>query len=192
MAKDKPFPSLAGQLLIALPGLDADDAFHESVILVCDHNAQGALGICINKPGELTLKSLFHGMDIDCLPPSAAIQKTTWGGPLMPERGFVLHHPVEKWQSGTAVTAQIGLATSRDIIEAIGQGDGPPDYCVALGYCGWSAGQLEEELKQNVWLVVAADTTVVFKTPLAERWQAAGQLLGIEMTLMSSEQVGNA
>ena len=114
-----------------------------------------------------------------------------FGGPVQTDRGFVLHRPLGNWQSTLAVTDDIGLTTSKDVLEALGRGAGPKDVFVSLGYAGWSAGQLEHEIAQNAWLTVEADAAVVFDTPVAERLPAAVRLLGIDLSRLS-DAVGHA
>lgn len=179
-------PSLRNHFLIAMPGL-ADPNFSHTVTYICDHNDEGALGIVINRPMELTLGEVLEHMEIqhsDHVDPSVAVYL---GGPVQSERGFLLHTPVGAWSSSLCVTDDIALTTSRDILTSIAHGEGPRDYLLALGYAGWGAGQLEHEIAQNAWLSGPADTQILFKMATDERWAAAAGLLGVDLNLLTSE-----
>jgi putative transcriptional regulator len=182
-----PESSLKNHFLIAMPGLD-DPNFSRTVTFICDHDENGAMGIIINRPSELHLADVLEHMGIDNHTSSAHEQIVYLGGPVQEERGFVLHSPREGgWKSSIAVTDEIGITTSRDILEAMANDRGPDKSLVALGYAGWGAGQLENEIKENAWLSGPADTTVLFDLPPAQRWAAAARILGVDMTLMSSD-----
>ncbi len=179
-------PSLRNHFLIAMPTL-ADPNFSHTVTYICEHNEEGALGIVINRPMDLTLGEVLDHMEIQ---PSEHVDVTTpvyVGGPVQSERGFVLHTPAGAWNSSLSVTDDIALTTSRDVITAVAHGEGPRKYLLALGYAGWGAGQLEHEISQNAWLSGPADNRILFELPVEERWEAAAALLGVDLNLLSSE-----
>lgn len=171
--------SLANHLLIAMPALD-DPNFHRAVALVCQHDEQGAMGLVINRIADYTLGELLAQMAI--VPGDLALGEAgvVAGGPVQPERGFVLHDDPRAWNSTLRLGPSLAVTTSRDILDAMARGDGPANALVALGYAGWGAGQLEAELAQNSWLTVPADDAILFRTPLAERWLAATRGLGFD------------
>jgi putative transcriptional regulator len=182
-----PASSLKNHFLIAMPGLD-DPNFSRTVTYICDHDEHGAMGIVINRPSELSLADVLEHMGIDSHAPTASEQIVYIGGPVQEERGFVLHTPQgDDWKSSIAVTDDIGITTSRDILEAMANEQGPAKTLVALGYAGWGAGQLENEIKENAWLSGPADAAVLFDLPAAQRWAAAARIIGVDMTLMSSD-----
>ena len=179
-------PSLRNHFLIAMPTL-ADPNFAHTVTYICEHNEDGALGIVINRPMDLTLGEVLDHMEIQ---PSDKVDVQVpvfVGGPVQPERGFVLHTPAGAWNSSLSVTDDIALTTSRDVITAVAHGEGPREYLLALGYAGWGAGQLEHEISQNAWLSGPADSHILFEVPVEERWGAAAALLGVDLNLLSSE-----
>jgi len=176
--------------LIAMPAM-ADPNFAHTLTYVCEHNEDGALGIVVNRPTEMTLSSLFDQIEIPL--PDAEIRNAPvhFGGPVQIDRGFVLHRPLGNWQSTLAITDDLGLTTSKDVLEALARGEGPRDVLVSLGYAGWSAGQLEQEISQNAWLTVPADPDVMFDLPADRRLPAAMKLLGIDFSRLSDD-VGHA
>jgi len=176
--------------LIAMPGM-VDPNFAHTLTYVCEHNADGALGIVVNKPIDMTLSTLFEQIEIDLGDAQLSDAHVHFGGPVQIDRGFVLHRPLGNWQSTLAISDDLGLTTSKDVLEAVGRGQGPRDVFVSLGYAGWSAGQLEQEIAQNAWLTVAADPDVVFETPADARLSAALKLLGIDFSRLS-EGMGHA
>ncbi|MEW6646712.1 MAG: YqgE/AlgH family protein [Pseudomonadota bacterium] len=178
--------SLRNHFLIAMPQL-ADPNFSHTVTYICEHNAEGALGIVINRPLDLTLGEVLQHMQIEPGERVDTAAPVFSGGPVQTERGFVLHRPVGAWTSTLPVTADIALTTSRDIMNAIGHGEGPQQFLLALGYAGWGAGQLEQEITQNAWLSGPADPAILFDLPVEERWGAAAALIGVDLTLLSSE-----
>jgi len=182
--------NLTHHFLIAMPGM-ADPNFAHTLTFVCEHSPDGALGVVVNRPIEMTFASLFDQIDVP--QPARAIKDrpVMFGGPVQADRGFVLHRPLGNWQSTLAVSDDIGLTTSKDILEAVSRGEGPKNLLVTLGYAGWSAGQLERELAANAWLTVAADPDVVFETPVEGRLPAAMRLLGIDPSMLS-ESAGHA
>ena len=181
---------LTNQFLIAMPSM-GDPNFTRTVTYVCAHNAEGALGIVINRPMEVELDEVFSQMDIQCNLPDANHMTIYDGGPVHQDRGFILHSPANDWESTMHVTNDIAVSTSRDILEAIGNGSGPEECLVALGYAGWGAGQLEAEMSQNAWLSGPAQSEIIFRIPAKERWMRAAAALGVDLTSMSDD-VGHA
>jgi len=176
--------NLTHHFLIAMPAM-MDPHFANSLTYVCEHNPEGALGIVVNKPIDMTLSTLFEQIDIPLEARLLVDAPVHFGGPVQIDRGFVLHRPIGNWQSTLAVNDAVGLTTSKDVLEAAGRGEGPKDMFVSLGYAGWSAGQLEMELAQNAWLTVEADPDVLFDLPAERRLSAAARLLGIDMSRLS-------
>ena len=182
--------NLTHHFLIAMPAM-TDPNFANTLTYVCEHNPEGALGIVVNRRTDMTLSTLFEQIRIPLDDTDLRERPVHFGGPVQVDRGFVLHRPLGNWQSTLAVTDDIGLTTSKDVLEAVGRGEGPRDVLVSLGYAGWSAGQLEQELAQNAWLTVEADPGVVFELPVEERLPAAVRLLGIDISRLSDD-VGHA
>ena len=187
--------NLTNQFLIAMPGM-ADDQFARTVIYLCEHSKNGALGLVINRPTDITLKSLFEKVELTLDREELAGQPVFFGGPVQTERGFVLHEKTgteESPYTSTLAIARGGLemTTSKDVLEALANGAGPKRLMITLGYSGWSAGQLEEEIGRNGWLTVDADPKVIFDTPVEERYQRALSLLGFD-PLMLSQEAGHA
>ena len=178
--------SLTNQLLIAMPGM-LDPNFSTTVTLICEHNAEGALGIVINRPTTLKLGGLFEQLAVDDPDPGAAGSPVLAGGPVGTERGFVLHGPERSYENTLAVSDSICLTLSRDIIDAMATGEGPDQSLVALGYAGWEAGQLEDEMLANAWLNVPATPEIVFDLPFEDRWDSAARTLGIDIARMSPD-----
>jgi putative transcriptional regulator len=181
---------LTHHFLIAMPGT-ADPHFAGTLTYVCEHNSDGALGIVVNRPTDMTMGALFKQINIDLESHDLAERPVMFGGPVQTDRGFVLHRPIGKWQSSLAVREGVSLTTSRDILEAFAAGDGPPEMIVSLGYAGWTAGQLEQEMASNAWLSVQADPQILFDAPFGERVDRALALLGIELGSLS-EEAGHA
>jgi putative transcriptional regulator len=175
---------LANRLLIALPAL-TDPHFARSVTLVCQHDEEGAMGVVVNRPSEYTLGDVLQQMGIESRDDALNSQVVLSGGPVHPERGFVLHDGGEGWDSTMAVSDSLYITTSRDILEAMAGGSGPANAIVALGCAGWGAGQLEQELTEDSWLTVPMDPGLLFDTPLAARWQAAAGSIGVDMTQLA-------
>jgi putative transcriptional regulator len=169
-----------------MPGM-ADPNFSTTVTLVCEHNDDGALGIVINRPTTLKLGGLFEQLSVEDAESNVADKPVMSGGPVGIERGFVLHGPEHSYESTLEVSNEICLTLSRDIIDAMASGKGPERALVALGYAGWGAGQLEEEMLANSWLHVPATPEIVFETPFAERWNSAARTLGIDISAMPSD-----
>src|SRR5512142_623958 len=176
--------NLKRHFLIAMPAM-ADPHFANALTYVCEHNEEGALGIVVNKPIDMTLSSLFEQIEIPLDDASLREAPVHFGGPVQVDRGFVLHRPLGNWQSTLPISDDLGLTTSKDVLEAVGRGEGPKDMFISLGYAGWSAGQLEHELAQNAWLTVEADPDVLFDLPAERRLPAAVRLLGIDISRLS-------
>lgn len=157
----------------------ADPYFAKTLTLICEHSDKGAIGVVVNKPIDLTLASLFGEINIAL--EDAVLRETNvlFGGPVLMDRGFVLHQPLGEWSSTLKIDDELGLTTSKDILEAIAAGTGPSRVLVTLGYAGWGPGQLEDEVARNGWLSVDANADVVFTLPPAERLSAAMALLGL-------------
>ena len=184
------YSNLTNQFLIAMPALD-DPNFQQTVTYLCDHNDEGAMGLVINRPMDLEFAELLSFLKIDDSRIRHPYIPIYQGGPVQTERGFVLHEDIGQWEATMAVTENIGLTLSQDIIEAIAHGGGPERFLIALGYAGWGAGQLENELAANTWLNGNADPGIIFDTPIEQRWTASAQLLGVELKNLSSD-VGHA
>jgi putative transcriptional regulator len=176
--------NLTQHFLIAMPSM-ADPHFAKSLTYVCEHNEQGALGVVVNRPIEMNLHSLLEQVSIAPEKEEFKSVAVHFGGPVQVDRGFVLHTPVGDWQATLAVNSDIGLTTSKDILEAVARGEGPRQMLVTLGYAGWAPGQLEHELAQNAWLTVQAKSEVIFDLPAEERLNAAMRLLGIDFAKLS-------
>ena len=175
------------QFLVAMPGM-GDGHFSRSVAYVCQHNEEGALGIVINRPSDMLLGDIMGQMDIEVKSEVAKNCSVFYGGPVQPERGFVIHATSgHHWESTLRVTDSISLTTSRDILESIGQGNGPDTFLIALGYCGWGEGQVEQEMIENSWLSVPSQTDILFNVPSARRWEAAANQIGIDINLLPSQ-----
>ncbi len=182
--------NLTHHFLIAMPNM-ADPHFSRTLTYVCEHNDQGALGVVVNRPIDMTLQSLFERLSLSLSQREIASAPIYFGGPVQTDRGFVLHEPAGNWQSTLRVRDAIGLTTSKDVLEAVGRGDGPHRILVTLGYAGWSPGQLEHELSQNAWLTVEARDAIIFDLPAEERLPAAMELLGLDFARLS-EDAGHA
>jgi putative transcriptional regulator len=177
--------SLSGQLLVAMPSM-LDPSFSGSVIYLCEHSSKGAMGLIVNRPTDLSVRELLGKVDLKVTSSFYEGFPVMFGGPVAGERGFVLHTGERVWGSSLLIAPDIHLTTSKDILEALAQGQAPENCLVTLGYAGWGEGQLEEELAQNAWLNVPAHLDVLFKLPLAERFASAYGLLGIDPMHVSS------
>jgi putative transcriptional regulator len=186
--------SLAGQLLVAMPSM-ADPNFEHTVTFVCEHSPSGALGLTINRPMTMELGAVFDQLELERKPGNLADQRVLRGGPVQTERGFILHEPQlakdPTWEATTEVAPSIFVTTSQDILSDMAAGTGPHRALMALGYAGWGAGQLDEEIRQNAWLTVPASAELVFDTPFEQRWRAAAISIGIDPATLSS-QAGHA
>ena len=191
--------NLTNHFLIAMPALE-DGMFTRSVVYVCEHSNRGALGLVINKPSDIKLAALFDKVDLPLRRPDLSESIVFQGGPVQMERGFVLHEPVfaepdkpqeSLYASTLTIPGGLEMTTSRDVLEALSSGAGPRKVLVSLGYSAWGEGQLETELSENSWLTVDADQSVIFDTPVEQRYDRALALLGLEAWMISS-QAGHA
>ncbi len=187
--------NLTHHFLIAMPGLE-DESFARSVVYLCEHSERGALGLIINKPTDITLKGLFDKVDLSLRREDLTKEPVFQGGPVQTERGFVLHEPMlmDKGETGESAYAStmtipggLEMTTSKDVLEALSTGAGPRRVLITLGYSSWGEGQLESELAENAWLTVAADLSVIFDTPVPERYDRALSLLGLQAWMLSPE-----
>ncbi|RZI41668.1 YqgE/AlgH family protein [Herbaspirillum sp. HC18] len=182
--------NLADHFLIAMPSM-LDPVFGGTVVYLCEHNEDGALGVIINKATDMTMDVLFERIELsleieaDRLPVDN--KPVMFGGPVQVERGFVLHSPHGSYSSMMKVTDDVALTTSKDVLEAAAIGNGPPRMLVSLGCAGWSAGQLEDEIARNGWLTVRADPSIIFDMPIELRFDAAMKLLGIDPMMLTGE-----
>jgi putative transcriptional regulator len=182
--------SLRNHFLLAMPSL-SEGIFSQSITYICEHGESGAMGIVINQPLELSLEEIFEHLEISANNDFSSVPVMA-GGPVQIDHGFVLHRNCDKsWEASLKITPEITLTTSRDILRAIANGAGPQEHLIALGYAGWTPGQLEFELAENSWLTLPADGDIIFKTPYAQRLSAAAAVLGIDMNLISG-QAGHA
>ena len=187
--------NLTHHFLIAMPGL-SDDSFSRSVVYLCEHSERGALGLIINKPSDMSLRSLFEKVELPLTRPDLESSIVFQGGPVHTERGFVLHEPMLKmtetdgetvYASTLCVPGGLEMTTSKDVLEALSIGAGPKRVLSSLGYSAWGEGQLESELAENSWLTVGADMAVIFDTPVELRYERAMKLLGLEPWMLSNE-----
>ena len=195
MSSDSAPINLTHHFLIAMPGLE-DESFARSVVYLCEHSERGALGLIINKPTDITLKGLFDKVDLSLRREDLTKEPVFQGGPVQTERGFVLHEPMlmDKGDTDESVYAStmtipggLEMTTSKDVLEALSTGAGPRRVLITLGYSSWGEGQLESELAENAWLTVAADLSVIFDTPVPERYDRALSLLGLQAWMLSPE-----
>jgi putative transcriptional regulator len=178
--------SLTNHFIIAMPGL-MDENFNQAVTFICEHDDNGTFGIIINRESEISLDDVMQQMKIPYHPDKANLEPVFTGGPVQANRGFVLHRPIGNWESSLIVNDSVALTTSRDILEAIADNKGPDDNIITLGYAGWGPGQLEQEMADNTWLSCPADEQIIFNTPVEKRWQAAANLIGVDLQLMSND-----
>ena len=184
---------LTNQFLIAMPGM-GDDTFSGAVVYLCEHTEKGALGLVINKPIDIKLRNLFEKVELSLDRPDRADlaeQPVYFGGPVQTERGFVLHEKLgdegSHYNSTLSIPGGLAMTTSKDVLEALAEGAGPRRVLITLGYSGWQAGQLEDELGRNGWLTVDADPAVIFETPIEKRYERALSLLGFDPRMLSQE-----
>ena len=182
--------NLTDHFLIAMPAMD-DPYFSKSLIYIAEHNDQGALGIIVNRPINMTLATLFEKIEVPFESHELANLPVFFGGPVQTDRGFVLHRPVGAWQSTLAVNQEVGLTISRDVLQAVARDGEPHEIMVSLGYSGWGAGQLEGELAQNAWLTVPAEPSILFSLPCEERLPSVMEMLGIDFINLAG-QAGHA
>ena len=181
--------NFTGHLLIAMPNL-TDPYFAKSVTLICAHNQEGAMGVVINRPTDMTYGVLFEKISLSLKIQSLSTRAVLYGGPVQPERGFVLHQQVGEWDSSITIIDDIAVTTSKDILNAVAEGSGPEKLLVSLGYAGWTAGQLEQEIAQNAWLSVkpkdqATLCKLLFETAHEDQLNAAMALLGFDPSMLS-------
>src|SRR3954468_19731199 len=193
MSSDSAPMNLTHHFLIAMPGLE-DQVFNRSVVYLCEHSAKGALGLVINKPTDINLKNLFDKVDLPLGRQDLAAPPVLQGGPVQTERGFVLHEAVHAegadanesvYASTMTIEGGLEMTTSKDVLEAIATGAGPRKVLVTLGYWAWGDGQLESELAENSWLTVGADASVIFDTPIDQRYDKALSLLGLQAWMLT-------
>lgn len=179
---------LQNHFLIAMPALQ-QDIFYRAVVYVCAHSDDGAMGIIVNHPiMEVKISEVLEQMNIPLKNPHHGEQPVLLGGPVSPERGFIIHRPNNgEWQATLLTSDDVGVTSSKDILQALGEGKGPSDIVVALGYAGWDPGQLEEELLKNYWLSVEADPKIIFDIPFHRRWRQAAASLGVDITQIQSD-----
>lgn len=185
---------LTNQFLIAMPGM-ADETFAGAVVYMCEHTDKGALGLVINKPIDIKLKNLFEKVELTLDRADLADEPVYFGGPVQTERGFVLHERLGSGEGGEGghynsslqIPGGLEMTTSKDVLEALSHGAGPKKILVTLGYSGWSAGQLEEEIGRNGWITVSAEPGIIFDTPVEQRYDKALSLLGIDPRMLSQE-----
>jgi putative transcriptional regulator len=186
-----PTSNFTHHCLIAMPDME-DSRFSESVTYIVKHDQEGAVGLVVNKPLELTLDQLLSEVGLPLLTPLTDPETPVlFGGPVSSEAGFVLHRDKGLWNSSLVVEGGLCVTSSRDILDAISQGKGPKDFLVVLGYAGWAAGQLEKEMAENSWLTCPADESLLFEMPYEQRWQAAASKIGVNLNLLTG-QVGHA
>ncbi|GAJ77996.1 LOW QUALITY PROTEIN: YqgE protein [Vibrio sp. JCM 18905] len=188
--------NLTNHFLVAMPGMK-DPYFQNSVIYVCEHNEDGAMGgLMINAPVDITVGNMLKQVEVQpvhpCLFESQLDRPVYNGGPISEDRGFILHKPKDYYESSVQMTDDLAVTTSRDILSVLGTEAEPSDYLVALGYSGWSAGQLENELVENSWLTIEATPEIIFNTPINERWKKAVEKLGIDPPSHLSADSGHA
>ncbi|MBS3910898.1 MAG: YqgE/AlgH family protein [Hydrogenophaga sp.] len=184
--------NLTNHFLIAMPGL-SDELFGRSVVFMCEHSERGALGLVINKPSDILLPRLFEKVDLPLGRDDLALQPVFQGGPVQTERGFVLHEAIEGGEGGSVYASTLSIpgglemTTSKDVLEAMSSGAGPRKVFVTLGYASWGQGQLESEITENSWLTVEADPSLIFDAPVAERYERAMALLGLQPWMLSPD-----
>jgi len=178
--------NFTGHFLIAMPSLN-DGFFNQAVTFICEHDENGSFGLIINQATDIQLKQVLSEMNIDGHASKHENQAIFIGGPVDQGRGFVLHRPSGNWSSSLLVNNDVSLTSSKDILQAIANNQGPDDCQVTLGYAGWAAGQLEQEMANNTWLSCPAEQQIIFNTPVEQRWKAAAKLIGVDLSLLSNE-----
>lgn len=183
--------NLTNNFIIAMPGL-ADPMFEKSVSYICQHNEKGAMGLTINHPTNLSLSELLSQLGIPLVDESMASLPVYLGGPVEMGHGFVLHsNDAASWRQTIKINDDISLSSSKDILIAIANGEGPSDFLITLGYAGWSGGQIEREMEENSWLNAPAEKDIIFNTPYEKRWELAAMSLGVDIHLISGD-IGHA
>jgi putative transcriptional regulator len=185
-ASKKSISSLKNYFLLAMPGLN-DPNFAQSVVYICEHNADGAMGLIINQQLDIPVKAIFDQLELSYLDECGS-SLIFDGGPVQRDRGFILHPSVEQqWESTVAIGDDISLTASKDILTDIALGNGPEKALITLGYSSWDAGQLEQELTQNSWLTIPADSAIIFHTDCAKRAGAAASTIGLDLAMLSHD-----
>lgn len=183
--------SLTDHFLVAMPSL-MDLNFSQALVYICAHNEEGTMGVVVNRPMlDINLSNVLQQMEVPLEDEKIGATPVYLGGPIQPDRGFIVHCPNTPWQSTLTTSEQLAVTSSQDILQAIAKGGGPDEVVIILGYSGWGPGQLEEEIAKNFWLTVPADPKILFKTPYSRRWQAAAESLGIDISSISGD-VGHA
>ena len=182
---------LTNQFLVATPQIK-DRLFERTVIYVCQHDHDGTMGIVVNRATNARLEAIFSQLDIGFSHSNHAQDPVYAGGPVHPEHGFILHSPIGSWKSSMIVTDQLAVTTSKDILEALADNQGPTNYMISLGYAGWDQEQIEQEISRNDWFVIPADETLIFNTPVDKRWEAALACMGIHDIATLSSFSGHA
>lgn len=183
--------SLQNHLLIAMPSLQ-DTLFERTVIYLCEHDEKGAMGLIINRPIGVKVNELLEQMQLEEGPSADSLSShVLMGGPVKPERGFVIHTPQSDWNNSELLTQDLMMTTSKDILTAIGHGQSPENYMIILGYSGWSHAQLEQELAENSWLTIPATKELLFDIEYEDRWTKATESLGFNISQLST-QVGHS
>ncbi|KEY90911.1 hypothetical protein CF67_09023 [Candidatus Photodesmus blepharus] len=183
--------NLTNHFLVAMPGIK-DYYFKNSVVYICEHSANGAIGLIINAPINITIAGILEQTNTQAHFNMNNLNKPVLnGGPISENRGFIIHQPKDDYESSIQMTDKISVTTSKDILSVLGTEAEPNNYVIALGYSGWRSGQLENELVKNSWLTIEADPDVIFNTPIRERWRKAIQILGIDAKQLST-QTGRA
>tara|TARA_R110000850_G_scaffold137840_7_gene258970 strand:- start:137 stop:718 length:582 start_codon:yes stop_codon:yes gene_type:complete len=185
------FNSLANHFLISMPQM-LDPSFAGALTYICEHNEEGAMGIIINRPIKIGLNDILAQLNMPDIDKSYSIH---WGGPVQEDRGFIIHTAKQEngqqWESSLEIVPGIRLTTSKDIIKAIAENQGPEKFIIALGYAGWGSGQLEQELAENTWLCCPANEQLLFDVDVANKRKAAINGLGITEHQLNS-QIGHA
>jgi len=185
-ASKKSISSLKNYFLLAMPGLN-DPNFAHSVVYICEHNADGAMGLIINQQLDIPVKAIFDQLELSYLDECGS-SLIFDGGPVQRDRGFILHPSVEQqWESTVVIGEDISLTASKDILTDIALGKGPTNALITLGYSSWEAGQLEQELTQNSWLTIPADSAIIFHTDCANRAGAAASFIGLDLAMLSHD-----
>lgn len=183
--------NLTNQFLIATPTLDGSD-FERAVIYICQHDHTGAMGLIINRATNSAIEEIFNQLEIKFTEDSPYQQRIFAGGPVHPENGFVIHSPIGEWDSSYAVGKSLAITTSRDILKALANNQGPTRWMITLGHAGWTPGQLEGEINRNDWLVAGENEALIFDTPVDARWETALSSIGIKDISQLSHFSGHA
>ncbi len=178
--------SLRNHFLVAMPGME-DPRFVETVTLICEHDAEGAMGVVINRPTDLILGDVLGELELDPACRDVAARQVVLGGPVATDRGFVVHGLTGEFESTLAISPTLRISFSRDIVESVAALDEPQPLLFGIGYAGWGSGQLEDELLSNAWLTAPANREILFDLPFTERWQAAARLIGVDLARLAPD-----